>query len=123
MNIENIDDILDINSFIVTSSSEVGGVVDAVSELKNIATEMSITQKFKSKTVVPIYMKIFASAEQAKKGNIMPKSKNRRIDWIQKLHYWISLGVLLKHDQLLYEQKYLPFFQPIPKRMDTPWRC
>ena len=36
----------------------------AVSELKNIATEMHITQKFKSKTTIPVYMKIFASAEQ-----------------------------------------------------------
>ena len=44
----------------------------AVSELKNIATEMSITQKFKSKVVIPVYMKIFASAEevQSLNGNI-----------------------------------------------------
>ncbi len=36
----------------------------AVSELKNIATEMPISPKFKSKTVIPVYMKIFASAEE-----------------------------------------------------------
>ncbi len=36
----------------------------AVTELKKIATEMSISPKFKSKTVIPVYMKIFASAEE-----------------------------------------------------------
>ena len=41
----------------------------AVSELKNIATEMSVTQKFKSKTVIPVYMKIFASAEDVQSLN------------------------------------------------------
>ncbi|WBC28483.1 DNA primase [Thiohalocapsa phage LS06-2018-MD03] len=67
----------------------------AVSELKDIATSMPITQKFKSKTVIPTYMKIFASAEQVQSLN---GSIGMEAQFANRFLYMELKGSLLERD-------------------------
>jgi len=60
---------LEVNKVSKVSLIFVDEFKSAVTELKNIASEMSITEKFKCKTIVPVFLKVFASAEEVQSLN------------------------------------------------------
>jgi len=67
----------------------------AVSEIKNIATEMQITPKFKDKYTVPVYMKIFASAEEVKS---LSSSLGMEAQFANRFLYIEATGSLLERE-------------------------
>lgn len=86
---------LSINDIIKSSFLFFDEFKSAVSELKNIATEMHVTEKFKGKQTVPVYMKIFASAEEVQSLN---SSIGMESQFANRFLYMEAKGSLLERD-------------------------
>lgn len=76
----------------------------AVSEIKNITHELSFSPKFQGQVTVPLYAKIFSSAENVRSlnndGMVESQFSNRFIFWTEKGE--LTSRALYSNNQLLY---------------------
>ncbi len=93
----------------------------AVSEIKNITHELSFSPKFKGQVTVPVYAKLFSSAENVRSlnndGMVEQQFKNRIMFWSEEGE--LTLREMFKNNQMFYRQVLITYvYEYLKKRAD-----